>query len=282
MTKAIDYWVNPFTPDWVKRCWADEPEFVLMAESRGQRQGRYKSYSVKEFVQLMDEAEVEKAFIPSWKMFSFKRKRMMWDFSVEEIAEVAAECPDRLGGLCGINPFARIEGVRELERAVKEYGFVGAHLHPFGYERPVNHRDYYPFYAKCVELDVPVVMQIGHSLEWMPNEMGRPVHLEDILLYFPELRVVAGHTGWPWVEELISLSLVYQNVYIGTTAHAPKYWDPNLVHYMNTRGIGKVLWGSDWPIVDPKVSRDQVEALNLKEEAKAQLLRETAKRVFKL
>jgi len=280
MIKAIDYWVNPFTPEWMKRCWVDEPEFGMF--SGGQLIGRFKGYTVDEFIRLMDEAGVEKAFIPSWKMFSFKRKELMWNFSVEEIAELVAKAPDRLAGLCGINPFARMEGVRELERAVKEYGFVGAHLHPFGYERPTNHRDYYPFYAKCMELDVPVVMQIGHSLEMMPNEMGRPIHVEDILLYFPELRVVAAHTGWPWVEELISLSLVYPNLYIGTTAHAPRYWDPALVHYMNTRGIGKVLWGTDWPVVEPKASREQVEALNLKEEAKAQLLREVAIRVFKL
>jgi predicted TIM-barrel fold metal-dependent hydrolase len=102
------------------------------------------------------------------------------------------------------------------------------------------------------------------------------------LLYFPELRVVAAHTGWPWVEELISLSLLYPNVYIGTTAHAPKYWDPALVQYVNTRGIGKVLWGTDWPIVEHKPSREQVEALGLKEEAKVQLLREVAIKVFKL
>jgi len=280
MIEAIDYWVNPFTPEYMKRCWADEPEFGMF--SGGQLIGRFTGYTVEEFTRLMDEAGVEKAFIPSWKMFSFKRKELMWNFSVEEIAELVAKAPDRLAGLCGINPFARMEGVRELERAVKEYGFVGAHLHPFGYERPVNHRDYYPFYAKCVELDVPVVMQIGHSLEMMPNEAGRPIHLEDILLYFPDLRIVAGHTGWPWVQELISLSLVYTNLYIGTTAHAPKYWDPALVQYLNTRGIGRVMWGSDWPVVEQKRSRDEVEALGLKEEAKAPLLREVAVKVFKL
>jgi len=279
MIQAIDYWINPFTPEWMKRCWTDDPEFGMPDEWRT---GRYGGYTIEEFIRIMDEAGVEKAFIPSWKMFSFRRKQLAWDFSVEEIAEVVAQAPDRFAGLYGINPFTGMEGVKGLERAVKEYGFVGAHLHPFGYERPTNHRDYYPFYAKCVELDVPVVMQIGHSLEVMPNEAGRPIHLEDVLLYFPEIRIVAGHTGWPWVQELISLSLVYPNLYIGTTAHAPKYWDPALIQYLNTRGIGRVMWGSDWPVVEQKRSRDEVEALGLKEEAKAPLLREVTVKVFKL
>jgi hypothetical protein len=265
MTWAIDYWINPFTPEHMKRCWIDEPEF-----SRGRtesRPGRWGGYSVDAFIEVLDDAEVERAFIPSWKMYSFNRKELMWDFSVEEIADVVAAHPKRLAGLFGINPHRRLDAVRALERAVVDHGFVGAHLHTFGYGLPINHRDYYPFYAKCVELDIPVVMQIGHSLEMMPNEMGRPVHLEDVLLYFPELRVVAAHTGWPWVEELISLSLVYPNVYIGTTAHAPEYWDQALVQYMNTRGIGKVIWGTDWPVIEHQRARAGVSALNLKPEA---------------
>src|SRR5215213_3520026 len=134
MTWAIDYWINPFTPEHTKRCWVDEPEF-----SRGRtepRTGRYGGYSVEEFVKILDEAEVEKAFIPSWKMYSFKRKELMWNFSVEEIAEVVAQRPDRFAGLFGVNPYQRMDAVRDLERAVKEYGFIGAHVHPFGYERP--------------------------------------------------------------------------------------------------------------------------------------------------
>jgi len=67
-----------------------------------------------------------------------------------------------------------MHGVRELERGVKELGFVGAHLHIYGFGIPVNDRLLYPFYAKCAELGVPVMMQIGHSAECMPSEMGGP------------------------------------------------------------------------------------------------------------
>jgi len=74
----------------------------------------------------------------------------------------------------------------------------------------------------------------------------------------------------------------HPNVYLGTTAHAPKYWEQSMIAFLNTRGKGKVLWGTDWPVLLHKESLQQVEGLNLREDAKVQLIREAAIKVFKL
>lgn len=146
----------------------------------------------------------------------------------------------------------------------------------------VDHRRYYPFYAKCVELDVPVVMQIGHSAEAMPSETGRPILLDNIALDFPELRIVAAHTGWPWVEELIAMAWKHPNIFIATTAHAPRYWKPELVSFLNTRrGMGKVMYGSDFPVLAWPDSLSQIKQLNLRPEAESQLLEGAARTAFR-
>jgi len=75
---------------------------------------------------------------------------------------------------------------------------------------------------------------------------------------------VAAHTGWPWVEELIALGWKHRNVYIATTAHAPRYWDPKLIAYINTRGRDRVLFGTDYPVLGHKECMDQVEELDLR------------------
>jgi predicted TIM-barrel fold metal-dependent hydrolase len=103
-----------------------------------------------------------------------------------------------------------------------------------------------------------------------------------VALYFPELRIVAAHTGWPWVEELVALAWKHPNVFIGTSAHAPKYWDPALVRFLRSRGQGKVLFGTDYPVLRHAEALAQVDALGLGNEARAWLLRETAGKVFKL
>ncbi|MFC1944337.1 amidohydrolase family protein [Chloroflexota bacterium] len=280
MAGAIDAWVNPFTPDLQRRLVDDEEVGAVI--KWWHMEDRYKGFTPEEVIALMDEAGLDKILIAAFQMYSFMRKVPIVAYTTEEIAEVVKTRPDRFAGLYGVNPYKRMQAVRELEVAVKEYGFKGAHIHTYGFGLPIDAPDYYPIYAKCVELGVPVEMQIGHSAEAMPSDMGRPIRLDNIALYFPELKLVAAHTGWPWCEELVALSWKHPNIYISTSAHAPKYWDKTIVDFINTRGQGKVMWATDWPVVPWKESIEQIEALGLKERAKQLLLHDVAAEVFKL
>jgi predicted TIM-barrel fold metal-dependent hydrolase len=279
--ESIDYWTNIFTPAGLRKMYIENPELNRLV-SWWNMDERLKGHSPEQFVHLMDELGIRKTFVPSFKMQSYKNKTPLLSITVDEVRNLMEKTGGRVGGLYGVDLSRGMDAVRELEIAVKEWGFAGAHVHSYGWGIPLNHRDLYPFYAKCVELNVPVVMQSGHSAEHMPSEMGRPIHLDDVALYFPELRIVASHTGWPWVQELIALAWKHPNLYIGAGAHAPKYWDAALVQFLNSRGQGKVLWGTDFPVVTHAESLKQVEALQLKPQALNKLLHETAQRVFQL
>jgi uncharacterized protein len=278
---AIDYWCNIFTPEGI-RAWFTEQEELAEVFRWWKLEDHLKGYSLEDYVGLLDRAGVEIVLVPAAKMQSFQTRKLIWDVPVSAVAQLVEQAPDRIRGLYGIDPWSRMRGVRELEDAVRRQGFVGAHLHPYGFGLGLNDAAYYPFYAKCVELDVPLVVQVGHSAESMPSAVGRPLLLDDVALYFPELRIVAAHTGWPWVEELIALAWKHRNIFIGTSAHAPKYWDPTLIRFLKSRGRGKVLFGTDYPVLRHAETLAQVEALGLGEENKAWLLRETARKVFKL
>lgn len=281
MPGTIDIWHQPYTPEMMRRCYVDDEEQRKVTEWWGLTE-RVRGRSPEAFVADMDRHGIDKVLIPSLQIRSFVHQRMQWSFGADEIHALLRAHPTRLYGLFGIDPFTRMSGVRELERAVRELGFVGAHLHPYGFELPVDHRRYYPFYAKCAELDVPVVMQIGHSAEAMPSECGRPMLVDTIALDFPDLRIVCAHTGWPWVEELIAVAWKHPNVYIATTAHAPRYWKPELVSFLNTRrGIGKVMYGSDFPVLDWPGSLEQIEQLGLRPDARSQLLEGAARAAFR-
>ena len=82
----------------------------------------------------------------------------------EIVADAVKEHPDKFSGLIGIDPFTGMDGVRELEDAVRNQGFIGAHLYPHWFELSPDHAKYYPFYAKCCELDIPIQMQVGQSM----------------------------------------------------------------------------------------------------------------------
>lgn len=278
---AIDYWCNIFTKEGLDAGWREQPEIAEVVEWWGMGD-RLVDRTPEEFGTYMDDAGMDVVLIPSAKMSSYQTKQLIWDVSEDEVAAVADALPGKVRGLFGINPLEGMAGVRRLEESVRERGFVGAHLHPYGYGLPVNHRRFYPFYAKCAELDVAVVMQIGHSAERMPSEMGRPTLIDDIALDFPELRIVGAHTGWPWITEMTAMAWKHRNVYIGTSAHHPRYWDPELVRFANSRGRGKVLFGTDYPVMDHADALAAIEKLELRDAARQLLLEGAAREVFKL
>jgi predicted TIM-barrel fold metal-dependent hydrolase len=63
---------------------------------------------------------------------------------------------------------------------------------------------YYPLYAKCIELDVAFQTQVGHTGRCFRPRPAGPIYIDQVALDFPELRIICGHIGWPWTEEMIA------------------------------------------------------------------------------
>lgn len=240
------------------------------------------SCSLDQLVERMDRADVETALVPSMQFGNHNHDADPVDISVETVREACNTYPNRFKGLFGIDPTTGMDGVRALERAVEDHGFVGAMAIPYGFGIPPNHRQFYPFYAKCAELGIPVSIQVGHTAVKMSNEYGRPEYVEDVCLEFPELDIIALNTGWPWTSELIAQVWTYPNLYLATTGHAPQYWEDELVNFVRHRGRDKVIWGTNYPFIQFEASLEQLGDLNLMEDAGRKLLSQNAKAVFGL
>ena len=280
-TKAIDIMYYVATPEFIAK-WTEAKKGELLCRMERAIGGSLPCFeSIDTMLQRMDEANVEKVFITQTKMWSYRNKWMYMDTQLEEVAQYTRRNPDRFVGLAGYNPFRITESLAEIEVAVKEHGFKGVYIHIYGFDIPLSDRKMYPLYAKCMELDIPVSVQVGHVLEGMPSEHGRPIYLDQIASDFPELKIVGAHTGWPWVEELISACYKWENIYFGIDAWMPKYLKPEIVQYIGNRlGQDRCLWGTNG--LDWKESLTQVGQLGLKEEARRKLLRENAIQLFKL
>jgi predicted TIM-barrel fold metal-dependent hydrolase len=172
--------------------------------------------------------------------------------------------------------------MKRVEEAVRERGFVGAHLYPHWFGFPPDHRVYYPFYAKCAELGVPIQIQVGHSAQDFLATVAPPMTLDRVAIDFPELKIVGIHIGWPWPDEMLSVAWKHKNVFIGTDAHSPKFWPASLVHFINTRGQDKVMFGTDWPVVDFERAIQEVDTLELREGPKKKLMFDNAVRAYGL
>lgn len=280
-TKAVDIMYYVATPEFIAK-WTEAKKGELICRMERALGGSLPSFeSIETMLQKMDEANVDKVFITQTKMWSYRNKWMYMDTQLDEVTQYTGRYPDRFVGLAGYNPFRIPESLREIEVGVKEHGFRGVYIHIYGFDIPLSDRKMYPLYAKCVELDIPVSMQVGHVLEGMPSEHGRPMHLDQIASDFPDLKMVGAHTGWPWVEELISACYKWENIYFGIDAWMPKYLKPEIVQFIGSRlGQDRCLWGTNG--LSWKESLAQLEQLKLREEAKRNLLRDNAIRLFRL
>jgi hypothetical protein len=200
-----------------------------------------------------------------------------------EVAKLIAAYPRRLAGLASVDLSRPMRAVRELRRCVKDQGFKGLRVVPWLWGLPPNDRRYYPLYAECIELGVPLCTQVGHTGPLRSSETGRPIpYLDDVALDFPELTIVAGHIGYPWTEEMIALSRKYPNVYIDTSAYTATRYPPELVRYLQGSGRRKVLFGTNYPMILPANALENLDALGLDTEARELFLSGNARRVFRL
>ena len=261
--------------------WRDDFFVGKMKAQRGLMQG----LSLEQMIDLMQEAGIEHGFLVAAKA---GRPGLpgCYHLPPQIVADAVNKYPEHFSGLLGIDPFMGMAGVRELEDAVRNRGFIGAHLYPHWFELAPDHAKYYPFYAKCCELDIPIQLQVGQSMiyskEHRCRSVGQPITLDPVACDFPELRLIGIHVGIPWTDEMIAMAWKHDNVFIGADAHSPKYWPANFINYLNSYGQDKVIFGTDFPVLNFKRTREEIDALALKPEVMQKFLRDNVRRVYKL
>ena len=195
------------------------------------------------------------------------------------------EHPDRFLPSMGVDPN---DGMKAVEAIVRQYETTGLKAlagFPAGYspQVPINDKRWYPIYAKCVELDIPVFMCTGVPGPRVPMACQKPELLDEVCWFFPELTIVMRHGAEPWEELAVKLMLKWPNLYYSTSAFAPRYYPQAIIDYANTRGADKVLYGGYFPMgltLDRIFS--ELPDVPFKDEVWPKFLRENARRVLKL
>lgn len=241
--------------------------------------------SIPDYIRKMDRSGIERSLLIAVRCGDLN-VRGSFEMPYERVHAVCTKYPQRFSGLAGVDPFRGMQGLRDLDHAVRKFGFVGAHLYPHWFGLAPDHARYYSYYAKCCELGIPIMMQVGHNLVYsrarrLPS-VGRPICLDQVAIDFPELQLIGIHIGVPWTEEMISMCWKHENVHVAGDAYAPKHWPPAFVRYADSYGRQKVLFGTDWPVIDPERAVREIDALGLQPESRRLMMRENARRVFKL
>jgi predicted TIM-barrel fold metal-dependent hydrolase len=267
----VDAWIQHPTPGFV-----GQPMFAAIRRWMGMSEVP-ESIPLELTLGVLEGAGIDRALVSAW---TGPQGDLI---SNDEVAGFVAAAPERLVGVGSVDLRRPMAAVAEVRRCVQELGFKAIRVLPWLWDAPPDDRRYYPVYVACVEQGVPFCLQVGHTGPLCPSEPGRPIpYLDRVALDFPELTIVGGHVGYPWTEEMISLATKYERVHIDTSAYKLSRLPEALVRYMRGHGRKKVLFGSNFPMLQPADCLAGLDALGLDDEARGLFLGGNAARVFGL
>jgi predicted TIM-barrel fold metal-dependent hydrolase len=208
----------------------------------------------------------------------------------DHIAAAVARNPDVFIGFGVVEPSQGRAAVDEAKRCAEELGLRGlGELNP-------GRQHFYPddpafeaLWTAASDLGL-VVMFHGGLLgagAGTPGGSGyklkyaRPIpHLDDVAADFPELKIIAAHPAWPWQEESLAVARHKSNVYIDLSGWAPKYFPESLVRYADTILKNRMLFGSDWPVIEPDRWLSEFGELPIRPESQQRILLDNARELF--
>ena len=193
--------------------------------------------------------------------------------------------PERFFASYECNPNRGMDEVRRIRQLKSEFDIKAVTGFPSGLapQVPINDKRWYPVYAACVDLDLPICLCVGVPGPRLPMEPQKVELLDEVCWFFPELKIVMRHGAEPWTELACKLMLKYPNLYYSTSAFAPKYYPPAIIDYANTRGADKILYAGYYPMgLSLERIFAELPAVPLKDAVWPKFLRENAQRVFNL
>jgi uncharacterized protein len=193
--------------------------------------------------------------------------------------------PERFFCSYEANPNRGMEEVRKIVALYEEFDLKAVTAAPAMIcpPVPVNDKKWYPVYAKLVELDIPFCPCMGVPGPRVPHGPQKVELLDEVLWFFPELKVVTRHGCEPWTDMVCKLMLKYPNLYYSTSAFAPRYYPRDIVEFANTRGADRIMYAGYFPMgLSLERIFSELPQVPFRDSVWPGFLRDNAARVFKL
>lgn len=186
----------------------------------------------------------------------------------------------------------RERDLREIADFLKDGLIKGLKLYP-GYEPFYPHdKRLQVVYDLATEFDVPVMFHSGDT--YTPKGKVRyshPLHIDDVAVDFPDLKIVICHVGNPWIRDCMEVVYKNRNVYADFSGLVlgdfsdkfEKYMKGQLEEMILYAGEPEyLLYGTDWPISTMKSYLAFMKQLDLPEDQKELIYWKNAAKLFKI
>jgi uncharacterized protein len=197
--------------------------------------------------------------------------------SNDAIAEAVALHPEFVG-LARVDPNLESAALAELDRAVHRLGLRGLFLHPWEETFRVNGPRLDPLLGRCADLNLPVVLAAGYP--WL----SEAAQVGDLARRFPSVTMIMTHGGQINISGLGQADALetlrrHPNVCIETSG---VYRQDFLQDVAREIGAERVLFGSNSPLMDPRLEVARARWADLPEHSRDLILGGNAQRIFKL
>ncbi|WP_255193674.1 amidohydrolase family protein [Natronobeatus ordinarius] len=199
------------------------------------------------------------------------------------VAEVRDEYDDFFIGFGSVDPL-KDDCVEEAIRCVEDLDLVGFKFQQIAQGFDPSAPEHRELWATIEGLEVPVVFHGGNSTlgacspggRGLKIKYGNPMLIDDVAAEFPELQILIAHPAYPWEKEQLAICQQKGNVYMDLSGWMPRYIDDQVLHYAKTLLKDKVMFGTDYPMLEPKPWLEQFAELEFPEEIQRKILWETA------
>ncbi len=199
------------------------------------------------------------------------------------VAAVRDDHPDFFVGFGSVDPL-KDDCVEEAIRCVEDLDLTGFKFQQIAQGFDPSAPEHEPLWETIEDLGVPVVFHGGNSTlgacapggRGLKIKYGNPLLIDDVAANFPELQILIAHPAFPWEREQLAMCQQKGNVFMDLSGWMPKYIDDQVLHYTKTLLQDKVMFGTDYPMLEPEPWLEQFGALEFPEAVQRKVLWENA------
>lgn len=233
-----------------------------------------KKRTVESLIKELDEADVVKAVVPG---------RITFGITNEELFEILDLYPDKFI----IYPFLDVtkpeQALEDIDKYIINGRGQGASIEPYlGNDVKFDDERIFSIYKKLEENNIPVLANVSNLVgPYVDNTI--PAQIDRVLTKFTDLKFIAGHSGWPWLAEMVSLTFKHPYLYLTADFNGTRGAGAEILrHAALYMAQDQVIFASSYPYAPVAPGIQSVKDWKLPPEIEQKVLYDNAAKILGL